>query len=67
MTLVRVIMHNAQVCEDCPNVKLGREQESMTVHVEPGMVNGQVGKGLLGIGLAVEGNAVASAIWGMLL
>lgn len=30
-----------QVCEDCPNVKLEREQESITVHVEPGMNDGQ--------------------------
>jgi DnaJ family protein B protein 11 len=30
-----------QVCEECPNVKLDREREPITVHVEPGMVDGQ--------------------------
>lgn len=30
-----------QVCEDCPNVKFEREQEALTVHVEPGMLDGQ--------------------------
>lgn len=34
--------YHQQVCEDCPNVKLERDQEIMTVHVEPGMVDGQV-------------------------
>jgi len=33
--------YHTQVCEDCPNVKLEREQEILTVHVEPGMTNGQ--------------------------
>ena len=31
-----------QVCEKCPNVKLERESELLTVHVEPGMEPGQV-------------------------
>ncbi|KAL6765851.1 ER DnaJ-like protein 1 [Haematococcus lacustris] len=33
--------YHKQVCEQCPNVKLEREQEVLTVHVEPGMANGQ--------------------------
>lgn len=31
-----------QVCENCPNVKLDRESEVLTVHVEPGMNPGQM-------------------------
>lgn len=31
-----------QVCEKCPNVKLERDSESLTVHVEPGMPPGHV-------------------------
>jgi len=30
-----------QVCDECPNVKLERAREPITVHVEPGMVEGQ--------------------------
>jgi len=30
-----------QVCEKCENVKLDREGEILTVHVEPGMIPGQ--------------------------
>ena len=29
-------------------MKLEREQESLTVHVEPGMINGQVGRSMDG-------------------
>lgn len=29
-----------QVCDECPNVKLDREREPITVHVEPGMTEG---------------------------
>jgi DnaJ family protein B protein 11 len=28
------------VCDECPNVKLEREREPLTVHVEPGMADG---------------------------
>jgi hypothetical protein len=31
-----------QVCEQCPAVKLEREQEVLTVTVEPGMTDGHV-------------------------
>ena len=34
--------YHTQVCEKCDNVKLAREQEEITVHVEPGMVDGHV-------------------------
>eukprot|EP00199_Chlamydomonas_sp_CCMP681_P002583 CAMPEP_0119106144 /NCGR_PEP_ID=MMETSP1180-20130426/3918_1 /TAXON_ID=3052 ORGANISM="Chlamydomonas cf sp, Strain CCMP681" /NCGR_SAMPLE_ID=MMETSP1180 /ASSEMBLY_ACC=CAM_ASM_000741 /LENGTH=339 /DNA_ID=CAMNT_0007091397 /DNA_START=161 /DNA_END=1180 /DNA_ORIENTATION=- len=34
--------YHQEACEQCPNVKLDREQEVITVHVEPGMSNGQV-------------------------
>lgn len=34
--------YTTNVCEDCPNVKLEREQEHITVHVEPGMTDMQV-------------------------
>lgn len=30
-----------QVCEECPAVKLEREKDTIVVHVEPGMVEGQ--------------------------
>lgn len=32
----------AQECEECPNVKLVREVETLSVAVEPGMKDGQV-------------------------
>ncbi len=35
--------YQTQECGTCPAVKLEREQESITVHVEPGMTDGQVG------------------------
>lgn len=31
-----------QVCEDCPNVKLVRETDALTVSVEPGMADGHI-------------------------
>lgn len=31
-----------QVCEKCPNVKLAQESETLTVHIEPGMMAGHV-------------------------
>ena len=31
-----------QECQECPNVKFERETESLSVAVEPGMVDGQV-------------------------
>jgi DnaJ family protein B protein 11 len=31
-----------QVCDECPNVKLDRAREALTVHVEPGMAEGHV-------------------------
>jgi len=31
-----------QVCEKCPNVKLEREEEMLTVHIEPGMMPGHI-------------------------
>ena len=33
--------YQVQECEECPNVKLVRESEFLTVEVEPGMVDGQ--------------------------
>jgi DnaJ family protein B protein 11 len=33
--------YTQNVCQDCPNVKLSRTQEPITVHVEPGMINGE--------------------------
>lgn len=33
--------YTQQVCEECPAVKLEREKDTITVHVEPGMVDGQ--------------------------
>eukprot|EP00798_Chlamydomonas_sp_ICE-L_P007528 gene7528-677_t len=33
--------YHVQECEKCPNVKLEREQETLTVHVEPGMQDGE--------------------------
>ena len=33
--------YTQHVCEECPNVKLEREKDTITVHVEPGMVEGQ--------------------------
>lgn len=33
--------YTTQECEQCPAVKLEREREAITVHVEPGMVDGQ--------------------------
>ncbi|KAI7839136.1 hypothetical protein COHA_007139 [Chlorella ohadii] len=32
--------YTTQVCEDCPNVKLVRETDALTVSVEPGMADG---------------------------
>lgn len=34
-----------QECEECPNVKLVREVETLSVAVEPGMKDGQVRSG----------------------
>lgn len=34
--------YTQSVCEECPNVKKERDQEDILVHVEPGMVDGQV-------------------------
>lgn len=34
--------YTTQTCETCDNVRMEREQEVITVHVEPGMINGQV-------------------------
>jgi DnaJ family protein B protein 11 len=33
--------YTQQVCEECPAVKLEREKDTITVHVEAGMVDGQ--------------------------
>lgn len=33
--------YTQQECEECPAVKLEREKDNITVHVEPGMVDGQ--------------------------
>jgi len=33
--------YTQQVCEECPAVKLEREKDTITVHVEPGMVENQ--------------------------
>lgn len=32
-----------QECQECPNVAFEREAEALSVSVEPGMVDGQVG------------------------
>jgi DnaJ family protein B protein 11 len=31
-----------QECQECPNLRFEREAETLTVSVEPGMVDGQV-------------------------
>jgi DnaJ family protein B protein 11 len=33
--------YTQQICEDCPNVKLARESEELSLRVEPGMRDGQ--------------------------
>lgn len=35
--------YTQQECQECPNVKFERESETLSVSVEPGMVDGQVG------------------------
>lgn len=37
-----MVHHCAQTCEECPNVKLDREGDYITVDVEKGMKEGQV-------------------------
>ena len=34
--------YTQQECQECPNVKFERESETLSVSVEPGMVDGQV-------------------------
>ena len=34
--------YTTQECQECPNVKFERESETLSVSVEPGMVDGQV-------------------------
>ena len=35
--------YTQQECQECPNVKFERESEALSVSVEAGMVDGQVG------------------------